>query len=59
LCEHEFEFQFAFEHPAFKILGLTVRRQKLSSYSKCKKCGILRHDNDGDLFYPEDYGVMP
>ena len=28
-----------------------IFRLKDSIYSKCSKCGILRHDNDGDLFY--------
>lgn len=44
-CQHEFE------HLTFvrrKFLWFTT---SIQSYSKCVKCGILRHDNDGDLFW--------
>jgi hypothetical protein len=46
MCEHEFEYI----HSIWRIYlwGLIKREQV---YSCCKKCGIYRHDNDGELFW--------
>jgi len=46
-CEHDFKELLRIEHYLFR----RFIRLKDSVYSKCVKCKIMRHDNDGDLFY--------
>jgi len=40
-CEHEFK-------------KVKLKWFFFTDYSKCLKCGIIRHDKDGDMFYPSD-----
>ena len=47
---------FTSDHEHEWVHLLTIERRLLwfkvgeSTYSKCQKCGLLRHDNDGETF---------
>lgn len=48
-CQHEFGEIIEIER-GFRILTLRIRTSK-QHYRICKKCGVARHEEDGDLFF--------
>lgn len=59
-CEHDFKHLFSykktiFETPSSNRIKRVIERIlnflfSPSSYSKCSKCDLMRHDNDGHTF---------
>lgn len=41
------------KHKWTPLITFNYSPRRISSYSKCE-CGLMRHDNDGDIFNPKN-----